>query len=671
MKRIDFDQVLFAVKLFIAAMMAYFISVHLALPQTYWAVVTCCVVMNPVTGGVRSKAVYRFTGTFLAGVSGLAMSAAFDSVTVLMVVGSGVLVTVAFAFSMTDRTPRAYGAQLYAITLLLVVIGSLDHPEAMFDTAVARVCEIGLGVFCSAVVDSAIAPRSLSAALKARLQRAMSAMEPWLYDMLDPDIATEKIIRDRNRILADLTSMSVLIAQLRYDPMVTRWERQCGMAVQQKLLRLVSILPSIASYANHLPESDRAGASEWLSTARLMVGKGAGASEAFTNTVVAKDAAENEPVIRRGSWRDSLLNNLTESVTDALTLWADVNRIAGSLLRNEELPRRLRTSVWRTREFKLRPDFYLVTRLGGGVLLSYALLMAIWWATGWPQGANAVILGIVAVGFFGSADEAGKAIGVFAKFALISILIAGLLSYGLLPLTDGFPSFVMAMGVVMVPLGLWAAKDPMAVLLLALALSSINLQASYSPLDFDHFVDNGLSTMIGVLVAQSCIQLVRQMGTAHRIKRFVRQEIADIVGLTRHAGAGAGGAYTLRALDRAASIGARTVPNAAAPELAIRPLDWIQVGVAVAMVRHAASQVGGLRRRSCDALLTQLRHELTRNTAPSDTLRDLLDAALATAHRRSQGRSDALVRGLIALRLFLFTEKRLQAPLSGLPPLAQ
>src|SRR3546814_6048861 len=80
--------------------------------------------------------------------------------------------------------------------------------------------------------------------------------------------------------------------------------------------------------------------------------------------------------------------------------------------------------------------------------------------TGWSQGPNAVLMGIVGVAFFGNLDEAGKAIAAFGRFSILGLLLAGFISYGLLPFAQDFPSFALLIGLVMLPLGAWAATNP-------------------------------------------------------------------------------------------------------------------------------------------------------------------------------------------------------------------
>src|SRR3546814_5374530 len=111
---------------------------------------------------------------------------------------------------------------------------------------------------------------------------------------------------------------------------------------------------------------------------------------------------------------------------------------------------------------------------------------------------NAVLMGIVGVAFFGNLDEAGKAIAAFGRFSILGLLLTGFISYGLLPFAQDFPSFALLIGLVMLPLGAWAATNPMAILLLALSLSTINLQARYSPADFGVFLESSFGTLLGI-----------------------------------------------------------------------------------------------------------------------------------------------------------------------------
>src|SRR3546814_20596212 len=100
---------------------------------------------------------------------------------------------------------------------MLVAVAGVDHPETMFDTVVARVTEISLGVLATTFVDSVIAPRSLGGLMRSNLRRWLPDMERWANDVLDGRETGAQEEHDRLKILSDVTALSQMVAWLRYD----------------------------------------------------------------------------------------------------------------------------------------------------------------------------------------------------------------------------------------------------------------------------------------------------------------------------------------------------------------------------------------------------------------------------------------------------------------------
>jgi len=637
----------FSLKMFLAAMMAYVVSVHIGLPQSYWALVTCVIVMNPMTGAVRAKALYRFAGTLFAGIASLLLASAFASTPTLMIASVGLTATVAFGLAMLDRTPRAYGAQLFGVTLMLVAVAGINQPEHMFDTAISRICEISVGIACCSFVDSIIAPGSLSNAWRQRLDGWLSHMETWVGHAFQGHVGDKTVEQDRLRIIADISAMSTLAGQLRYDPMVSKWERQCIFAIQQKLLRMIPLLSSIAATIRAQSEPDRQVVIAWLRDIVPQVRDGR-----FGNDVLEQFKASASQDDTQQAWHGLLREYLAELATQALAAWSDVKRIEAALKDRRVSSLALRRYVQRAKPFPLHPDLYIAGRVAGGILLAYTVLCGLWWATGWNLGPNAVLMGIVGVAFFGTLDEAGKAIAIFGRFGAMALLLAGFICYGLLPLAQDFPSLALLLGLVMLPLGAWAATNPMAILLLALSLSSINLQAHYSPPDFDVFVESSFSTLLGIFVAYVSVGLVRQMGAEHVVQRYAKMQRAEIAALTRRAGPRERDNYANRALDRiAAAVSRLGATNNGDPSIELA--SWMRAGVAVAAIRQASAQLDPALRQSSEALLAAVRTEVAGNE-PSAALLERIDQTLSAACKTARVTPSLLIRGLVGLRLALF-----------------
>src|SRR3546814_1710815 len=103
-------------------------------------------------------------------------------------------------------------------------------------------------------------------------------------------------------------------------------------------------------------------------------------------------------------------------------------------------------------------------------------------------------MGTVAVAFFGGGDEPGKAIAAFGRFAVLSLFLSAILAYGLSPLANDYPTFLIVMGLFILPIRLWAAPNPMGALVLAFGLSNIKLKCHYMPFDFVFFHEVGFAS---------------------------------------------------------------------------------------------------------------------------------------------------------------------------------
>ncbi|CAG2142519.1 FUSC family protein [Cupriavidus numazuensis] len=609
MRVFDPDRWVFATKLFLAGVIAYAVSVRAGLPQSYWAVVTCCVVMNPTTGAIHSKAIYRFCGTLGAGITSLLLASVCANAPLLMIMLAGLVSTLAFAAALLDRTPRAYGWQLFGVTVILVVVAGVDAPANMFDTALARVCEIGVGIACCAFVDSVLAPRSLAPALYMRLQSWLDHMGAWMDHAMSGHGDDAQTLADRSRVIMDITAMSALAGQLAYDPQVSAWKRQCVFAIQGCLLQLVPMLSGL---------------------------------EASCRASSGDPDAQVAGLLRQS--RQDL-------AADIAALWSDVRQIHASLTTGEPLPSALVQRVRQARAFPLPPDAGLVARVCGGILLAYAALCGLWWVTGWSYGANAVLMGVVAIAFFGNLDEAGKAITTFARFTATALVLAAIISYGLLPLAADFPALVVAMALFLLPIGAWAASNPMAILLLGVGLSNTNLQAVYTPAELGVFLDCCLSSLLGVLVAQACIGMMRRMGSAHALQRLAQAGRADLLRLARQGSVGNPEAYANRTLDRIAAMVSRQATSHAA-DAAATQLAVLRAGVAIASLRHATTSLTGDFRQAVEALMAAISATLD-GKGRVDELLPLMNHALRRAGDASRPECREALRSLTWLRLAL------------------
>lgn len=623
---------LFASKLFVAAMIGFSISVHLGFGQNYWPMVTCCVLANPLTGGLRARATYRFAGTVAAGIVALILAGMFGNMPLLVVIVVGLVVTAAFAAAIADRTPRAYGFQLFGMTLCLVLISSVDHPENLFTVAVSRVTQILLGIICIVVVDS-LMPASIDPIVRKRLHGWIPDMRRWIEDVWAGRNDDVRRPRDRLKIIADLTSFSALAGQLRYDPHVEDRMRGMMFAVQRHLLRLVPLLSEIEARSDGLADADRA---RLLST---MTGSPA-ADQA------GADPSSADP------WEAFVQRDLAETAREAATLWSEVLQLEAALDYDIILPPALEQSIRDPQPLPLRPDMYLVHRIALGTALAYTIICGLWWATGWVQGPGMLVFGVVALGFFGALDTADAAVIGFARFTLLAMCTALLLCFVLLPMANDFVSLTIVLALVVLPLAAWAASNPMALLLTAITLSNISLGTSYNPPDFGAFLDTFSGLLMGIFIGFYSLQLVRRFGAESAVARFLALTRADIVRLTRGTPPADRDAFLERELDRIGQILSREAPAAGLDD-STPLLARLRAGMNIADLRLASAQASDLGVRQIERLFSTIRSEIA-SPAPSSHLLAALDDTLSAFWWQESAPPVDALRSLIGLRLALF-----------------
>ncbi|SEF88957.1 FUSC family protein [Marinobacterium lutimaris] len=630
------SQIIYAVKLFLSAMLAFSVAESLGQLNPYWAMVTCCVLSNPVSGALRARSVYRFCGTLFAGVVTLTLAAVFINIPMLLVAASGLIAAIMLSLSFLDRTPRSYFFQLSAVTLMLVAIAYLNQPGNMFNIVVNRLTEICIGIISVGFIDSLLFPSSQAASLRQRLKGWLTDIERWQEDSINGELIAAKADKDRMATLNDIASMSQLVTTLKYDRDVDKPTRQAAVAIQQRLLKLVPLLATISSSIGNMTPELKATLSPYLDEVRRQAGEGQ--NTPANATVMLPDSA------RLSHWDSLVVNDLVEHINDWLPLWAEIQHFDRFIDGEAQLQPELRDQMMAAKPFKPPLEWDLAFQMFTGIAATYISLCALWYITGWQQGANMVLLGIIGIGFFGNTDDPGKTIGNFGRFAFISMIIGAVLSYALLPLASDYLGFLVVMALFFLPLGLWVTRNPLATLVLALALSGVNFQGHYVPYDVGFYLESVVGTLVGVYVAFLCSALSRNWGTQQVVKRLERHEARDLSRLGHLSSEARIDGFQATALDRIAAQGSRLTALGKQHE-SQQLLHRLSTLTGLARLRKLA---GGNR----DSALMRLIDSLSQShQSPSDEALQQLDLCLEQAwHREEFG----ILRLLTQLRLGLF-----------------
>lgn len=534
------QQWLFAAKIYVSAMLAYFVAVEIGLTNPYWAMVTCCVLSNPLSGAVRARATYRFAGTLFAGLISLLLSAWLASEPFILVIVTGLVASTILALSFADRTPRAYSLQLAGVTIMLVLVAYIGQPEHMFTMVVTRVVEICIGILSVTFVDTLFFPGTTQPMIQSRVDNWVSDLKTWRDDCL-AGIADHSTDTDRLTVLNEISSLSLLVSTIKRDHAVNRQTRQAVIALQRQIMKMIPTISALGHAIHNLSSETR----ERLLPSMESLKTHSGALEVQPIKIPSEVYHQSSP------WEKLVLNRIQLLLNQHIQDWEYVTAFQ-RLMEGKPIHGFIRYAAMKAKAFPLPPDTGLMSRMFVGILLTYSLLSAVWYLTGWTQGPNLVLLGVVAISFFGASDEPGIAITQFGRFAFISTFTAFILGYLLLPMANNQTSFLVIMAAFMLPMGIWASRSPLAVLVLALSLSNINFQNHYSPFDIGFFLESSVATLTGIFVAFVAVALCRRWGAQHALHQLLKREQKDQQALTHRFDDVAIENYVIRSLDRMA-----------------------------------------------------------------------------------------------------------------------
>jgi uncharacterized membrane protein YccC len=151
--KIPADMWSFAVRVWLATILALFVSFWLQLEEPFTAAVTVAIVAEPTRGQALAKAAFRLTATIVGVTVSIAITGLFSQARDLIVAASAVwLGLCVFGAKLLDGY-RAYGAVLSGYTVANIAIQQIDNPQNVFDASVERGAAIAVGVMSIAVVN--------------------------------------------------------------------------------------------------------------------------------------------------------------------------------------------------------------------------------------------------------------------------------------------------------------------------------------------------------------------------------------------------------------------------------------------------------------------------------------------------------------------------------------
>lgn len=510
---------IFAIKTFIAGMLALFVSFELDLINPMWSIGTVLIIANPYSGMVSSKCVYRVAGTIGGAVIALTLTPHLINTPWLFTVVLSLWVGFALYVSLLDRTPRSYAFMLAGYSTAMIVFNAITYIDQynIFDIALARVIEISIGVISSAVVSATILPMHIGSAIKQRVIKTLEDTENLFANLLiaDPQQNNTQLLATITR---DTTDIHALAVHLSYE----KGELHGMTKPLQEMLHQISMV-----VANLVALSERIKQLQELRFIETHAEKLQQLSAHVVHFLEQKDLIIDENILQLPDEFESDFASLMESASThqqvlVAAMKMDVRHFISNVLAvkvlwqriqqgNKEIPDNITPMT--TKYPSLHRDHGVAIRGGISAVLITFIVTGGWIISGWKAGFMMAQMGAVTACILTALDNPVPVLRIFIWGSIASAVLVFVYAFGIFPHVTTF----WELGLVLLPMFLFAVSMmanqmlmPVGMVLGINTMMGLNLHNAYS-MDAVSYLDGSFAMILGVLVSLVVIDVVRAM----------------------------------------------------------------------------------------------------------------------------------------------------------------
>lgn len=664
---------IFALKTFAASMLALVIALAMDLPRPYWAMATVYITSQPLAGATSSKAFFRVMGTLVGATMTVALVPNLVNAPELLCLAIALWVGLCLYLSLLDGTPRSYVFMLAGYTVALIGFPSVSEPGAIFDTAVARLEEISLGIICASLVSTIVFPRSVAPAVAGRV-------DSWLLDarrlsqlVLLREGTNETRRGKRLKLATDIVEIDNLSAHLAYDRLT---DRNAVTGLGEIRLRMLMLLPVIASLEDRLAALGEEALRPLPELKRLL--------EDLAQWIVS-DVSARQPAERiramiaerqavlddSASWERIIITSLLSRLRDLVDLSFDCRALTKAIGKNRsvsslDLAFRSEAGAAPVRH----RDRGLALWSAAGAAIAILICCTFWIGTGWPDGATAPMITAIACSFFAAQDEPARFIRSFGLCSLFAIVAVAIYLFAVVPAISHIEVLVVALAPTFLLYGFLIARPATAGAGMALAANTatlLALQSTYSA-EFASYANSAVAFFVGVVVAELVTRIARGVGAEWIANRLVLSSWKTIAVAAERRGKRDRAEFAGLMLHRLGLLVQRIAFLSESDRRDTDSLVQLRIGINIIDLRRARYGLAASTISVIDDMLDQLAiacRSYAGGGMPSELLTSV-DRALAQAVQDPNGgaREDALM-GLVGIRRGLFPDAPAYRPRAG------
>jgi uncharacterized membrane protein YccC len=662
---------IFALKTFAASILALVVALAMDLPRPYWAMATVYITSQPLAGATSSKAFFRVMGTLVGATVTVAMVPNLIDAPELLCLSIALWVGLCLYLSLLDGTPRSYVFMLAGYTVALIGFPSVAEPASIFDTALARVEEISLGIICASLVSTIVFPRSVAPAVTGRVQTWLSDARCLGQDVLLHRGTGETRRAQRLRLATDIIEIDTLATHLAYDRLA---DAGAVRGLCEIRLRMLMLLPVIASIEDRIgalgegalhrqPELNRLldDVAQWIADVR---------QRQSADRIRAAIAERQSTLDGAASWERIITTSLLSRLREFVDLSHDCRALSEAIATGKDVS----TVVLAFRpEAGAAPirhrDHGMALWSAAGAAAAILICCGFWIATGWADGASAPMMAAVACSFFAANDEPARGIRSFGLWSLVAIVVVAIYLFALVPAISHIEVLIFALAPTFLLYGFLIARPATAPTGMALAANTatlLALQSTYSA-DFAAYANSAVAFFVGVVVAEVVTRIARGVGAEWIAKRLMLSSWKTLAIAAEHRGRRDRAQFAGLMLHRIGLLVQRIAFISESDRRDADSLVQLRIGLNIIDLRRARYGLAASTVHVIDDTLDDLAAVFRRHVDGAMPLELLprIDAALAQAVRdpNDGAREDALI-GLVGIRRGLFPDAAAYAPRS-------
>jgi uncharacterized membrane protein YccC len=494
------------------------------------------------------------------------------------------------------RNFASYSAALAGYTAAIIAadtLGAVGGPNTdVFMLAITRASEICIGIVCAGIVlagtDLGGAPRQLAvsfASLAAQIAYQFTEMVSRAGPKL-PD--TEAIRRDISR---HAIALEPFVDQALGESPQLRYRLSVLQVAFYGLFDALISWRAVALLLGRLPDSIARKESNAI-LRRLPVDLRLGSASLSHWTV--------DPVALRDACDTAMRALLASSaVTPSLRLLADKTAaLLAGLSHVLEGIALLIAAPGQSYSNKNKLQFHIADWMpafinAGRAFVAIAAVELFWVGTAWPGGAGAIVfVAVVVLLLSPRAEQAYGAALLLTIGVAVSVVLAAIAEFAVLPSVSTFTGFALAIGLFLVPVGfgmVYSRSPKVVAVLSAIALVFMPLLAPTNQMNYDtvQYSNSALAIFAGCFVALLSFRLLPPLSPGLRTRRLLALSLRDLRWLASEACARRSDDWKQRMYSRVSAL-----PDQAEPLQRARLLAALSVGIDVIQLSRIAQRLG-------------------------------------------------------------------------------